>query len=84
MDGDMATPRQLTAIAAAFGVHGGAQREVRLAVISRWVGVPITTMKDLARVEASYIIEFLKREAETGELAATIAAARATVPAVIA
>lgn len=78
MDGDMATPRQLTAIAAAFGEHGvgSPERDVRLAVISGWVGTRINTMKDLMRVEASYIIDFLKGEAASGELAATITTAR--------
>jgi hypothetical protein len=74
--GDMATAKQLTMIAAALGEHDVKDRTLRLAIISGWVGCPIATMKDLMRVEASYIIDFINREAESGELVATITKAR--------
>lgn len=81
--GDMANAKQLTKIAASFGEHGVKDRDHRLAIISGWVGCPISTMKDLMRVEASYIIDFINREAESGQLVKTIerASARLAVPA---
>lgn len=80
--GDMATRLQLTAIAAGLGDHGikgPAGRPLRLAVISDVVGTRVTTMNDLMREEASWVIDALKRDAETGQLTAAIERARASL-----
>lgn len=76
----MATRLQLTAIAAGLGEHGIsglADRPLRLAVVSDLVGDRISTMNDLMKEEASRIIDTIKRDAETGQLTATIERARA-------
>lgn len=75
--GDMATQKQKTAIAAGLGAAGASDRALRLAVISSWVGCPIASMNDLMLVEARYIIDFIKKEEESGELAGTVEKARA-------
>jgi hypothetical protein len=76
----MATRLQLTAIAAGLGEHGVKglpDRPLRLAVISDVIGTRVTTMNDLMREEASWVIEAIKRDAETGQLTKSIERARA-------
>lgn len=67
--GDMATPRQLTAIPTILGAHGVRERDHRLAIISHIIGEPIASMKDLMRSEAGTVIDYLSTLIDGAEIA---------------
>lgn len=70
-----ANQAQKTAIAAALGEHNVKGREDRLAVISFLIGDRIATSDQLTKSEASHVLDAIAKQAESGDLAATIQAA---------
>lgn len=69
------TEAQLTAIAAALGEHDVKERDDRLAVISLFIGDRVASSSQLTKSEASHVIDAIAKQAESGDLAATIQAA---------
>lgn len=67
--GDMATPKQLTAIPTILGAHGVRDRDHRLAIVSHIIGETITSTKDLMRSEAGTVIDYLSTLIDGDEIA---------------
>lgn len=66
--GDMATPRQLTAIAAILSAHGVRDRAHRLAIVCHIIGETVTSTKDLTRAEAGSVMDYLATLTEAAEI----------------
>jgi hypothetical protein len=67
-DGDMITPKQLTAIPTILGAHGVRTRAHRLAIISHIIGEPIASTKYLMRSEAGTVIDYLSTLIDGAEI----------------
>lgn len=70
------TAAQLTAVAAALAEHGVTARD-RLAVVGFLIGEPIATTKQLAKSEASHVLDTIAKQVKAGQFADTIRAALA-------
>lgn len=67
--GDMATPRQLTAIASILSARGVRDREHRLAIVCHIIGETVTSTKDLMRAEAGSVMDYLATLTDAAEIA---------------
>lgn len=69
---DLATDKQLTAIAAALGEHGVKDRGQRLAVVSLLVGDRVESTKQLTKSEAKHVLDAIAKHANEGQIEETI------------
>ena len=70
--GDMATPRQLTALHTILSSLGVQDRDHRLAIVSHIVGCPIASTKDPMRAEAGSVMNYLDTLLDADEIAAFV------------